>query len=758
MRIIAVILLLASSAALAASPGDWQSFWGSPGQATDMTVLETDAEHVVVQVSLPGFWLYDYPAGGQTWQRLEVPGCAAHDQVGMPEMPSFRKLIAMPFGTSPVITVESVEYVPYEGVALMPRQIPEVDMEHAPYDFVINGQFYESGGLFPQDWASIDNDGVWSGLHVARLTINPFKYDPTTEQLLVASSVVVEVEFDGSPEALAYPSNPGIYPAFKDRIVNFETFAQAATQDGPDDTPEYLFLVNSGNIDAVAPLAEEHNLLGLKAKVITLSDPASVDDIKTAITDNYETGVTRFALIAGDHDEMPSYSYSGFVGDLYYSCISGGDHYPEIFTGRLTGSSSQITTQVNKIIDGYIEYSFSDENTTGVTPSETVLAAHEEQYPGKYTECCDSIAAYPYSLCDITFTKVYPPEGGTANDVENAINNEIGTVGYRGHGNVQEWSWSPGWTASNINSLTNSYMPPVYNIACYCGQYQTSTECLAESWAWHDHGASGNLSANDPSYTTANHDYMKRIYRGTYDEGIYRVGEAIAYATEYILDNHGSYGQTNAQMYIWFGDPGMDIWTFDTGSEPVVLAVDAPTWVSSGTQTINIHVDGDGSDEGDVTVTLTDGVEGLSKTCTVYEEGLTNSSGDVSFTVDIPSSCDSLYVGAFKHDCTVDFAGIDVQVGVSDFAEVVPNFGLYAPSPNPVTVSAAVRFSLTTSGHVDLAVYDVAGRRVQSLVNNDLESGQHTVTWQPTDLASGVYFLRLSTSEGVLTHQAMVLR
>jgi hypothetical protein len=75
-----------------------------------------------------------------------------------------------------------------------------------------------------------------------------------------------------------------------------------------------------------------------------------------------------------------------------------------------------------------------------------------------------------------------------------------------------------------------------------------------------------------------------------------------------------------------------------------------------------------------------------------------------------------------------------------------------------VTVSAAVRFSLTTAGHVDLAVYDVAGRRVQSLVNNDFEPGHHTVTWQPTDLASGVYFLRLSTSEGVLTHQAMVLR
>lgn len=758
MRVLSIALLLASSAALAASPGDWQSFWGSPGQATDMTVLESDAEHVVVQVSLPGFWLYDYPAGGQTWQRLGVPGCAVHDQVGMPEMPSFRKLIAMPFGTSPVITVESVEYVPYEDIALMPRQIPEIDMDHAPYDFVMNKQFYDLGGPFPKDWASIDNEGIWSGLHVARLTVNPFKYDPSAQELMVASNVVVEIQFEGSAEALAYPSNPGIYPAFRDRIVNFETFAQAAMQDGPGEAPAYIFVVHSGNIDAIAPLAEEHNLLALKALVVTLSNPASVSDIRAAIADNYETGVTRFAMIAGTHDEMPSYNYGSHVGDFYYSNLTGGDLYPEIFVGRLTGSSSQISTQVDKIIDGYIEYSFSDDNTTGVTPSEAVLAAHEEQYPGKYTECCDSIAAYPYSLCDITFTKVYPPEGGTASDVENAINNEVGTVGYRGHGSQTAWSWSPGWTASNINSLTNNYMPPVYNIACLCGEYQGSGECLAESWAWHDHGCSGNLAANDPSYTTPNHDYMKRLYRGTYDEGLFRIGDCLIYATEYLLDNHGTYGEANSKMYLWFGDAGMDIWTFDTASEPVVLTVDAPTWVSSGSQTIDVHVDGDGSPENEVYVTLTDGVEGLSKTCTVYEKLTTDANGDVTFNVDIPSSCDSLFVGAFKHDCAVAFAGIDVQVGVADFAEVVPNFGLCAPSPNPVTVSAAVRFSLTTAGHVDLAVYDVAGRRVQSLVNNDFEPGHHTVTWQPTDLASGVYFLRLSTSEGVLTHQAMVLR
>ena len=63
-------------------------------------------------------------------------------------------------------------------------------------------------------------------------------------------------------------------------------------------------------------------------------------------------------------------------------------------------------------------------------------------------------------------------------------------------------------------------MPPVFNIACYCGNYTPSGTCLSEAWQWADNGSSGNIGATDPSYTVANHTYIKEIYKEIFDNGV----------------------------------------------------------------------------------------------------------------------------------------------------------------------------------------------------------------------------------------------
>ena len=748
--------LIIAAVAMAYGPADWQSLGGQRGQDISVEVIESDFDHMIVEIDVPGFWLLDFPAGGQVWQRIELGQCNIHDQIGLPEVPSWRGLFAMPFGTNPEITVQSADYSSFDDVELLPRQTPEIDMEHAPYSFRIDEAFYASEGAYPEAWVGVDNEGTWSGLRVARLTVNPFRYDVSSGQLMAASKIRVRVDFNGQMEAPAYPCNRAMFPAYRDRVVNFADYMDAASSDGADDSAEYVFVVNADNIDEVTPLIEHHNALGLKASVETLSNPADVGEIFGAIADNYDTGVTRFALIAGDHDAMPSYSYGSHVGDFYYACLTGGDLYPEIAVGRLTGNESQIALQVDKTLNGYIGYSWDDGNTTGIAPSETVLAAHEQNYPDKYTQCCNEIAEYSYSLCDITFTTVFPPEGGTAADVENAINNGVGTVGYRGHGADTYWTWSPNWDASNINSLTNDFMPPVFNIACYNGNYTGSSECLSESWQWADNGCYGNLGATDPSYTTANHDYMKRIYRGLYDEGLHRIGESIMYATEYIIDNHGSYGQTNAKMYLWFGDPAVDTWTNDDAL-PEALDISGPGHVNPGTQDITITVYADGSPVQDAAVTICDGVDGIDAV-TVYEEATTNSSGQATISVDVPEDGE-LTVGAFKHDYTFDTDVVDIwPEEVSDATSRPYTLHLANPAPNPVTVSASISYGLPSSGHVELTVFDVTGRKVRTLASGQAEAGNYTVNWTPAEINSGVYFIRLTTPEGILTRQAMVVR
>lgn len=68
--------------------------------------------------------------------------------------------------------------------------------------------------------------------------------------------------------------------------------------------------------------------------------------------------------------------------------------------------------------------------------------------------------------------------------------------------------------------------------------------------------------------------------------------------------------------------------------------------------------------------------------------------------------------------------------------------------PNPFTLQTSVRFNLPAASQVRLAVYDVQGRLVQVLVNEQRAAGMHEVFFSGEGLASGRYFLRLDTPYG----------
>lgn len=75
---------------------------------------------------------------------------------------------------------------------------------------------------------------------------------------------------------------------------------------------------------------------------------------------------------------------------------------------------------------------------------------------------------------------------------------------------------------------------------------------------------------------------------------------------------------------------------------------------------------------------------------------------------------------------------------------------LLPSTPNPFTASTQLHFSLATPGHAVLRIYDVGGRLVRSLVNEELPAGRHQRIWDGRDerdrvVSNGVYFLRLES-------------
>ena len=78
--------------------------------------------------------------------------------------------------------------------------------------------------------------------------------------------------------------------------------------------------------------------------------------------------------------------------------------------------------------------------------------------------------------------------------------------------------------------------------------------------------------------------------------------------------------------------------------------------------------------------------------------------------------------------------------------------------PNPFNPVTSIRFALPNPGRVTMVLYDVAGREVRTLVDEELPAGWHRTVLQASGLASGIYFCRMSAGEFVDARKLLLLK
>ena len=77
---------------------------------------------------------------------------------------------------------------------------------------------------------------------------------------------------------------------------------------------------------------------------------------------------------------------------------------------------------------------------------------------------------------------------------------------------------------------------------------------------------------------------------------------------------------------------------------------------------------------------------------------------------------------------------------------------------NPFNPSTQINFQLQTSNDVILKVYDMLGREVATLVDRPVAAGSHTIQFDASGLASGLYFYQIKTDNFVETRKMMLLK
>jgi len=103
-------------------------------------------------------------------------------------------------------------------------------------------------------------------------------------------------------------------------------------------------------------------------------------------------------------------------------------------------------------------------------------------------------------------------------------------------------------------------------------------------------------------------------------------------------------------------------------------------------------------------------------------------------------SCESVHILELNNDSE------SFILRKSNSLQAPTEFELFPAHPNPFNPETTIRFTVPKLSGVKLSIYDIQGRLVETLLNKQLLSGEHSVRWNATELSTGIYFVFLETA------------
>jgi len=119
---------------------------------------------------------------------------------------------------------------------------------------------------------------------------------------------------------------------------------------------------------------------------------------------------------------------------------------------------------------------------------------------------------------------------------------------------------------------------------------------------------------------------------------------------------------------------------------------------------------------------------------------------------------DDIYGFDSNSNAPYQYASIGIDFGCldSDKNELAPKAMKINNYPNPFNPQTTIEFEMSTAGNMKIDIYNLKGQKVETLINEQLSSGKHSVIWDAQNQPSGIYFYK-AEKDGIVNTSKIIL-
>ncbi|RLC51536.1 MAG: hypothetical protein DRI23_04810 [Candidatus Cloacimonadota bacterium] len=515
---------------------------------------------------------------GNEYKQIDYKNEGKFLEFGMPDLPRFTRMIAIPdYGTTNV-TVTYFEEEMIENILIYPIQELQLESQPNRAEFIRNEEFYNGKSVFPKQIVEVSEPVIFRDIRLVSVTVNPFQYDPASRELKVYHDISVTINTDTSsqginPKLSSRKLSRSFEPLYKAVIENYDEIVR--NTDDIYQEPCYLLIYRDDNTaQTYLEYIEDWKVRkGFEFHLVSSAETGtSTGSIKNYIQNAYDTweNPPEFVAIAGDVSGtygLPTFfeNFSGYggEGDHPYSQLEGNDILADVIIGRL---SFETITHLQIIVSKILNY--EREPYLGNTDwYEQAVMAGDPSSSGP--SCVFTKQAIKemmeYYVPDFEFSEAY--SGGYSSTMTSALNAGVSYLNYRGYIGMS------GFDNSSINGLNNGFMLPfAVFMTCDTGSFASYSPSRSETFLRAGNSATslkGAIAAigtaTSGTHTMFNNCTDAGTYYGVFADKIYNPGGALLRGKLHLFNSFPGDPSSRVSIFShWntlMGDPSIELWT-----------------------------------------------------------------------------------------------------------------------------------------------------------------------------------------------------